>query len=118
MRIWMIFLLGACGAQSTDAADDAGVASCTRKLPSCPSQAPSYATQIQPIIQSSCVTCHYSGNPSSRFDFSTYSAVNANRGPMLTQVYSCAMPPPDAGALSSDEREALMTWLVCGAPNN
>jgi hypothetical protein len=33
------------------------------------------------------------------------------------------MPPQDgggidAGLLSADERTELLTWLVCGAPNN
>ena len=38
---------------------------------------------------------------------------------MLDQVYACAMPPSDAGVtLSLEEREALLGWLVCNAPNN
>jgi hypothetical protein len=39
---------------------------------------------------------------------------------MLTQVYRCAMPPDAAIAvpLTTDEREELLTWLYCGAPEN
>jgi hypothetical protein len=37
---------------------------------------------------------------------------------VLTEVYACQMPPVDADPLSATERQALLAWLVCGAPNN
>jgi hypothetical protein len=37
---------------------------------------------------------------------------------MLVQVNACAMPPADAGPLSTIDRTALLGWLVCKAPEN
>jgi hypothetical protein len=36
----------------------------------------------------------------------------------LNQVYACTMPPATAAKPTTQEREALLEWLVCGAPQN
>jgi hypothetical protein len=36
----------------------------------------------------------------------------------LNQVYACNMPPGSAAQPTVQEREALLGWLVCGAPQN
>jgi hypothetical protein len=33
-------------------------------------------------------------------------------------VTTCMMPPPDAGQLSSAEKQTLLEWTACSAPNN
>ncbi len=52
------------------------------------------------------------------FDYSTYAGVHANFGAMLSTLAACLMPPPDAGQPTLAEREALLAWLVCAAPDN
>jgi hypothetical protein len=37
---------------------------------------------------------------------------------VLTQVYTCRMPPLGAPQLDDAELTALYGWLVCGAPQN
>jgi hypothetical protein len=37
---------------------------------------------------------------------------------MLGKVGSCCMPPLDAAALTDQDRETLLAWLICGAPDN
>jgi hypothetical protein len=41
---------------------------------------------------------------------------------MLTQVYQCLMPPLDASPPpprpGAAERETIVAWIACGAPNN
>ena len=94
---------------------------CPHDLPSaCPSPAPSWSADVGGIVASVCGQCHTDGGvEQSSFDFSTYQDVYMERGSMLDQVYACAMPPSDAGVtLSLEEREALLGWLVCNAPNN
>lgn len=106
-------------APDPSASPDAGAdAACTTTLPDCPPSPPSYQGEVAAIIASRCEGCHYPGNPSSKFEYSTYASVHASSGSMLTQVYTCKMPLADAGALTDSERTALLTWLVCGAPNN
>ncbi len=91
---------------------------CPNDLPAdCPSPAPTYTDDVAAIIEARCWECHGPGGAEqARHDFSTYDSVYAQRGSMLTQVYSCRMPPAEAAPLASDERAALLSWLVCGAP--
>jgi hypothetical protein len=89
-------------------------------LPSaCPSNVPSYANDIAPILRSRCGPCHFPGGvEDSQHDYSTYAHVYAQRGTMLNQVYSCSMPPSGSPPPTADERAKLLAWFVCNAPNN
>jgi hypothetical protein len=76
-------------------------------------------TDVEPIIDQTCNRCHgVGGVEQPAFDFSTYQGVHKNFGSILDSVYSCTMPPSDAGALSPETRQTLLAWLVCTAPNN
>ncbi len=103
-----------------DALDTGGDAGCPHDLPpSCPSPPPSWANEVQAIVSQRCNACHGAGGiEQSKFDFSTYDGVHRTFGSLLSNVNSCLMPPPDAGALTTVERHALLGWLVCAAPNN
>jgi hypothetical protein len=93
---------------------------CPNDLPgACPSPQPSYTNEVSAIIETKCNGCHADGGVGqSTEDFSTYDRIHGRRGPILNQVFSCQMPPPDAGQLTPAERAALLGWLVCEAPNN
>jgi len=40
-------------------------------------------------------------------------------GQMISmQVFQCRMPPPPRAPLTSDQRQTILGWLVCGAMNN
>jgi hypothetical protein len=101
-------------------AGDATDAGCAYAIPDgCPSPEPSWQSTVQPIIDRRCNGCHGDGGVQrSTRDFTTYGGVSRNSGSILTQVFSCKMPPPDAAAPSASERDALLGWLLCGAPNN
>jgi hypothetical protein len=104
-----------CGSSHSAATDP-----CPQDLPaSCPANPPSYQADVAPIIAARCATCHSPGGAGSAFfDFTSYASVYAGRGSMLNAVYACNMPPKSAGQLAQSERETLLTWLVCGAPDN
>lgn len=105
-------LLVACGGPRTNA-------SCPNDLPpSCPSAAPSYQATVGPIINLRCVTCHSPGGQEASRPLQTYSQVYSERSAVLNQVYACNMPPGTAAMPTEQERESLLTWLVCGAPQN
>ena len=89
---------------------------CERVLPDCPKTPPSYATTIEPIVTERCVGCHYAHSTLARTDLTSYAKVFGDRGAVLTQVFSCQMPQD--GSLGRAERQAMLEWLVCGAPNN
>jgi hypothetical protein len=112
--------VAACSSDPGVGAGDAGDAGCPRDLPpSCPSPPPSWQNDVQPIIASRCYGCHGDGGIEQPvFDYSTYQGVYKNRSPILDDVYACRMPLPDASPPTTAERETLLAWLVCGAPNN
>ncbi len=101
-----------------DGGSDASV--CPHDLPStCPSPEPSWMNDVEPIIDRACNPCHgVGGVEQSAFDFSTYQGVHKNFGSILSNVYGCLMPPPDAGGLTDAQRRTLLGWLVCAAPDN
>jgi hypothetical protein len=94
----------------------------------CPTPEPSYANDVVPVLEFSCLICHSptlpDGGPNpgyqSPYDYSTYEKQVQNKGIFLTQILACKMPNIDAGATPLDEaqRLILMDWIVCGTPNN
>jgi hypothetical protein len=114
-----IFLLAVVAAAGGCYGSGAEPDACPRDLPAaCPAQVPSYATDVAPVIETHCVTCHGPNGPASMLDFRTYDKVFAKRTSILSQVYSCRMPPHGSPAPTPQERATLLDWLVCNAPDN
>jgi hypothetical protein len=111
-------LVGAAACSGPPTGPDA--ASCPAETPSsCPSPAPRWSTDIQPLIARRCFPCHGPGGiEQPRYDYTTYQGVYVNRLDIQSRVNVCAMPPPDAGAPSAEERHRLLSWIICNAPNN
>jgi hypothetical protein len=86
----------------------------------CPDPAPSYATDIKPIIDKYCVGCHSPGGVEANRPLIPWAELNARYGSVLQRVYFfCSMPPADAPQLTDPtERETLLGWLECMAPDN
>jgi hypothetical protein len=106
-------------AATVSALDDAcylGAPSCATTLPDCPTNPPSYASVVAPIIAIRCVSCHSPGGVEPVHLLETYDEVFKNRGPVLDQVDACLMPQD--GSMPESERTVLLTWFVCDAPNN
>jgi hypothetical protein len=79
---------------------------------------PSYQTDVKPIITNHCLKCHEPGGQEASKVFTTYQDVFSQRGPILTQFYSCRMPPDPEPRPTAQERALLLEWLKCGSPNN
>ena len=116
------FTLPACNSSQGSAGDagaDAGAGPpCLVDLPtSCPASVPGYKTDIAPILRQYCVYCH---GPSGLAGYpeTTYDEVYAQRSAILDQVYGCMMPPSGVPTMSAQDRVALLSWLVCNAPDN
>jgi uncharacterized membrane protein len=110
-RAWILWAAVAAGCSG-------GEGSCPNDLPaSCPTDAAGYAATIAPLLADRCVACHSPGGTSTHY-LQTYADVSNLAGPVLDQVYACRMPPAGYPALTDTERQALLGWLVCGAPDN
>ena len=94
---------------------------CPNDLPDCGDDAaPSYSATIRPIVSTRCMPCHGDGGfAADKHNFSAYEGLDHERlSTLLHEVYHCAMPPPDADTISSEQRAALLKWIVCHTPNN
>ena len=111
------------GALATACSTDPGVAPsrpCASVDASCPPTPPSFANDVDPIIVKYCNACHGEGGiEQALYDYTSYAGVFRARSSIATFVSDCRMPPADAGLFPSDEqRQTLLQWIACGAPNN
>ena len=92
---------------------------CPSDLPqSCPATVPSYQNDVMQIVQRACASCHSATGVEFNRPLDTYSALYSQRQGVLTQIYSCRMPPAGSPPLTSAERQQMLAWLVCQSPNN
>jgi hypothetical protein len=88
-------------------------------MPACPSTPPSFSAQVNPIIQEWCANCHAPGGTEAARPYTTYDEVkSAPPISMATQVLSCLMPPAGYPLLADADKQVLLEWVACGAPNN
>ncbi len=95
--------------------------SCPDDLPtSCPVTVPSFQSQVSSIVQTVCATpCHSPGQLAASRPLSDYQSIFNLKDAILNNVSVCNMPPPIAMTqLGEADRATLMSWIVCGAPNN
>jgi hypothetical protein len=95
---------------------------CPSDLPpddDCTTASPIY-DDVAPIFAARCAICHRPGGYTTKYQFDTYAHIVSNMANLqaLTQIYTCRMPPSCAPNLHPDERQTLLKWLVCGAPEN
>lgn len=86
--------------------------------PDC-STSKSYATEVSPVIVSTCATnsgCHAAGSTRGPGALTTYQQVYNNRFQIRSSVASGSMP--ENGSLSASEKNAILCWIDNGAANN
>jgi hypothetical protein len=85
----------------------------------CSGPAKSFATDVNPIIQSSCSMdsdCHGSGSHSGPGELMTYSQIFNARSAIQSAVASGFMPLD--GSLSTSEKNTILCWIDNGAADN
>jgi len=88
--------------------------------PPCPDAPPSFAEVYQSVFQPTCVVrCHEPGGLESKTPLTTYQQVHGIAGEIYTQVlHNCWMPPPgQPEVLTDQQRQLLIDWFGCGAPD-
>ena len=84
----------------------------------CPTPAAGFAADVAPIIGSHCQKCHTPGGMAETYPFETYDQISPYAGDINLQLQTCAMPPAPEPRLSAPERQALYSWILCGALDN
>lgn len=91
----------------------------------CPTPAPSWVTEVRPLVEKYCGQCHQTGSTAAaQLNLSTYGDVYENRTKCWYQIYQCWMPNADGSPApmaypTAAERQTMITWMdVCNAPDN
>jgi hypothetical protein len=86
---------------------------CHPDLPApCASAPPSFAGEVQPILEKRCFRCHTGDGPAAdEHDFSKIDRVLGERSAIREQVASCGMPP--RSPLADAEASTLLRWATC-----
>jgi len=85
----------------------------------CSGATKSFATDVNPIIQSSCATnpgCHASGSVNGPGALTTYSQIFNARSDIRSAVSLGTMP--QNGSLTTAQKKSIICWIDNGAPNN
>lgn len=85
----------------------------------CSGAAKSFATDVQPIIQSSCATsvsCHASGSSNGPGALTTFQQVFNARIAIRMAVANGSMP--QNGSLSAAQKNTILCWIDNGATSN
>jgi len=97
--------------------------SCPQDLPSsCPSPAPTFSADVAPLIQDHCAPCHSAGGQQPNPLLVSYDTITSSMGMTAILIYrqlaDCRMPPKEQPPLTSEERQTIAGWILCGAKND
>jgi mono/diheme cytochrome c family protein len=119
--LWATFLAGGSACSSHTAANSCPTAPVD---PPCPDAIPSFTRDVYPnVFAISCVRCHSSTGEEPKTPLTNYQQIYGNGGVEAREIYfqvfeACLMPPPNAPEqLFDDQRQKLLDWFGCGAPD-
>ncbi len=100
------------------------IVACTKNAASnfisdCSGTPKAFATDVNPIIQATCVTnsgCHAAGSSRGPGALTTYQQIYNSRAAIRQVVASGSMP--ENGSLSVAQKNAIICWIDNGATNN
>jgi hypothetical protein len=76
--------------------------------PNCSGAAKSFNTDVLPVFQANCVSCHSS--------YSNYANISASKTSIRSKIVDGSMPTKKS--LSDAQKNAVICWIDNGAPNN
>lgn len=92
--------------------------------PPCPDAIPSFAGDVYPnVFGAVCARCHAPGGEESNIPLTSYQQIYGTGGTEAREIYfqvfqACLMPPASAPERLSDaQRQKLLDWFGCGAPD-
>jgi len=82
----------------------------------CPDPTLTYESGLGAKLQTGCSPCHAPGGVESTVPLMDYGQVSKRLTSIAGQLQTCTMPPAGAAPLSPSDRQAIIDWIVCGAP--
>ncbi len=93
--------------------------SCAGNVPTtCTQTTPSYATDVSPLLYQYCTSCHQPGGSQSGKPLDTWANVSNLSSKVESKVADCSMPPSSSPQPTAADRDVILSWIACGAPNN
>jgi len=108
ITISILFFLAAC-TKSTDKDSESSSIDCS-------GPAKTFSTDVNPIIQASCGSCHGTGSNNGPGALTSYTQVFNARADIRSAIISGAMP--QNGRLTHAEKNSIICWIDNGALNN
>ena len=87
----------------------------------CDASAVTWTSDIQPLLQTQCVSCHSGASASAGKDFSTYTSVKASLNSAVGRMNKPVGDPllmPPSGKLSTCSLTKMDACVAAGAPQN
>jgi uncharacterized membrane protein len=85
----------------------------------CPdASAPTFSGDVAPLFAATCQNCHAPGGQEAVLPFTTYDQIANNALMIIPQVAACRMPIAPVPPLTDEQRQTILEWFGCGAPNN
>jgi hypothetical protein len=87
----------------------------------CDASAVTWTADIQPMLQTQCVSCHSGASASAGLDLSTYTLVKGSLSTVTGRMNKPMGDPlvmPPSGPLSTCNLTKLDAWVAAGAPEN
>ena len=107
------------GVGDVSAAGDVAAACPDPESTTCIDPAPSFVSDIVPILDSRCNNCHDADLPEAPWPLHDYGDVLAWSTSIGGDLATCSMPPAgSATTLPEAERQKILAWIVCGSPDN
>jgi uncharacterized membrane protein len=97
------------------ACPQASPASCPSSSATCPTPAPSYDTDVGPLIARYCSRCHSpdGGNPGHLLQGYDDVTSKSQMSDVLFQISSCRMPLEGEPQPTAAERDLILSWFAC-----
>jgi hypothetical protein len=96
-----------------------GADSCPTVPDSCPDASPpTFSGDVAPLFVATCQNCHAPGGQQAMLPFTTYDEIVGSDLRIIPQVAACRMPLPPVAPLTDAQRQTILEWFGCGAPND
>ncbi|MFZ4522838.1 MAG: hypothetical protein ACOYNC_14110 [Bacteroidales bacterium] len=76
--------------------------------PDCSGTAKSFSSDVLPVINSACKSCHS--------DYSNYSRISGDKAAIRSTIVNGSMP--EGSTMSAAQKNTVVCWIDNGAPNN
>jgi hypothetical protein len=103
------------GCDGDEGGAHADASTCPTDVPeTCVQPSPTFTADVLPILNQRCSSCHVPD--SGVWPLDTYTHVADWQASLVYDILNCTMPPADAGTLPANERDTILNWVACGAP--